>query len=239
MGGQPGGSAVAAAAEALADGLALASPLITEHDVQPGPRTRRRAPVANPPWNPAVAAAVLDAHAGLRQLERDLRERVTGEPGAPRGGSDANTLASLAAIVNLAEAIDRDDADDIARLLMRWAGAAQRLAAIDQRARWLPIRRAEGTRPPRCPYCKTYSLRVAERSGVVMCFYPGRDGNGCIDRDGRQPYARLDLSRLDASPVLLWADGVVQEDPEADAATAPRRADGPPPPDDREGNADG
>jgi hypothetical protein len=228
MGGQPGTvSAVAAAAGVLADGLAAAAPLIAEADIAPGPRTRRAVPAANPPWNAAVAAAVLDAHAGLRQLERDLRTRVTGSPGEPRGGSDANTLASLAAVVNLAEAISRDDADDIARVLMRWAAATQRLLAIDKKARWLPIRRHRGARPPRCPYCRTYSLRVAERSGVVMCFYPGPDGNGCTDRDGRQPYARLDLSRLDGTPWLLWADGVVQEDPEADAAAAPPR-----PPDD-------
>lgn len=229
----PRSSAVAAAAEALADGLAAAAPLITRPDIAPGPWTSSAPSASSPPWNAAVAAAVLDAHAGLRQIERDLRTRVTGQPGEPRGGSDQNTARALASIVNLTEAISARDADQIARLLMRWASATQRLMAIDTLAKWLPIRRQRGARPPRCPYCKTYSLRIAERSGVVMCFYPGADGNGCTDRDGRQPYATLELSKLNGDPVLLWADGVVQEDPETDAATAPPR-----PPDD-EGNPDG
>jgi hypothetical protein len=66
--------------------------------------------------------------------------------------------------------------------------------------------------PPQCPYCETYSLRVAVRSRVVMCFK-----YGCEDRDGTTPPTgtmdRLLAGPQAGQPVLVWADGLVQVPP--------------------------
>jgi hypothetical protein len=41
---------------------------------------------------------------------------------------------------------------------------------------------------------------------VVVCVFPG-----CKDMDGRRPpQARMDLSKIDGKPVLVWRDGLVQ-----------------------------
>jgi hypothetical protein len=64
-------------------------------------------------------------------------------------------------------------------------------------------------RRPVCPYCRTFSLRVADRSTVVACFYSGDDGDGCKDADGNRPFARVEISKL-SGIVLVWSDGLVQ-----------------------------
>jgi hypothetical protein len=198
-------SPVAAAADELGRGLAAAARLISRPDVT-ATSSRAATPAGSaPPWNTAAAAAVLDAHEGIRRAEASLRRQVTGHPGDRRGGSTVNTYRALDAVVRLAEAIPDEDRVRIARILRRWDAATRRLTAVDQLARWIPIRAQAGGRPPACPYCRTFSLRVAERSGVIVCFYPG-----CADADGERPYGRLDMSRITGDPVIAWNDGLTE-----------------------------
>src|SRR5437016_7647906 len=89
-------------------------------------------PASCPPWNPAAAAAVMDAHEGLRRLEASLRLAVTGHPGPRRGGSDASTAAAIAAVEALGQAVTTPAMAAAARILDRWTRQIQELPAIDQ-----------------------------------------------------------------------------------------------------------
>ena len=159
---------------------------------------------SSPPWNPAPASVLLGIHEGVRRLETSML-REAGLPARRRGGSDVNTARALQAITGLGVAVPAAGSAAAARILYRWAGQAARLPGIDEAPRWRPVRRTGGGLPPRCPYCGTYSLRVAQASGAVACFLPG-----CADKDGNRPYGRLDLSRMTGRPVLAWNDGLVQ-----------------------------
>src|SRR6266705_1114954 len=98
----------------LARWLPFAQLLITEPDSD-GTRTHT-APTSRPPWNGAVAVAVLDAHEGVRRLEPALRVDVTGHPGPRRGGSDGNTHAAIVAIGQLGYAVPTDTQREAALL---------------------------------------------------------------------------------------------------------------------------
>jgi hypothetical protein len=188
---------VTTAAAELTRCHAVALVLITQPDTvaSSGPGT----PTGSaPPWNAAAANAALDIHQDVRDLERDLRHAVTGHPGQPRGGSDRNTAAAIAAIVALAEAVTDGDASDAARRMTRRAVAVQQLPAVDEAERWQRISAS-------CPYCGFPMLRVAPRSGQVTCLRYG----DCSDADGHHPVGRLDVSRLTGDAIVAWADGRV------------------------------
>lgn len=199
---------VADAATELARVLIMARQLTAEHDVSARPAgvmasTARSAP----PWNPAAAEITLDAHAGIRQRERELRREVTGQPMSyVRGGTDANTIKALVAIIALCSSATPGTVRETCRQFAAWTAAAQRLPAIDEVTRWTPIRRHGSSDVVLCPYCQTPSLRAAVIAGLVACFNPGCQG----DSDGRQPLARLDYSKINGDPVLAWRDGLVQ-----------------------------
>jgi hypothetical protein len=219
---------VAVAAAALAETLDTARVLIASPDAEvPAMISAGGTPESSPPWNAAAANAVFDAHAGVRHLEDGLRRRVTGSL-QDRGGSDGNTAEAIRSISRLAEAAGAHDEDchrgscdqcRISRLLRRWNVALLRLPAIDDVLRWRAIRpgpRAgcvdcsarpctDHGRPPACPYCTTYSLRVAADRYLVACF-----NEECEDDEGQPPVARLELSRLNADTLLVWGDGRVQ-----------------------------
>lgn len=194
----------------LARLLPAAAALITEPDEdgtagssQPGTR---------PPWNSAAAAAVMDAHEGIRRLEASMRRDVTGRTGPKRGGSDANTMAALRAIEALAYGIpERHDEEfdedgkrkpcrcphcSAARILDRWARQIAELPAVDE------AERPQKISAP-CPYCKFPMLRVFPRSGRVTCLRMG----ACFDADGRHPVGTMEVGRL--SPQVRWQDGLV------------------------------
>lgn len=212
---------VADAVDELARALGLAELLVVSRDTT-GPASiisGATVPSSRLPANVPAFYAVTDAHAEIRRIELWLREQA-GLPERLRGGSTANTLAALKAIIALAETLDphrrtgkgrcRCDACKLVRSLTALTNPILALAAIDKLTHWSPIRGRDGTRPPLCPYCQTYSLRVADRSTVVACFYSGDDGEGCKDADGNRPFARLDVSKLSASVVLVWNDGLVE-----------------------------
>jgi hypothetical protein len=186
----------ALACTGLAALLPAAAALITEPDEdgtagsgQPGTR---------PPWNSAAAAAVMDAHEGVRRLEASMRYAVTGHTGPKRGGSDANTMAAIKAIEALSHAVTGDDAAMAARILERWTRKIRELPAVDEAESWRRI-------PATCPYCGFGMLRVAARSGQVTCLRYGT----CTDSDGRHPAGHMDVSALTGDPLIRWNDGLV------------------------------
>jgi len=199
-GPDPGGllsDELAAACEELGSWLAIAETLIGEPDIIPSTRSSGK-PSSHPPWNAAVAYAITDAHAGIREIEREFRIEVTGRH-RWRGGSDANTTTAMEAITAMSSAVPRALAQRAARSLIHWANQIRMLPAVDDKERWEKIRAGPDGLPPRCPYCKTFSLRVSMTRGLVACWM-----TGCEDGDGRQPQARMDINRIDGTPVLAW-----------------------------------
>jgi hypothetical protein len=186
--------------------IALAETLLPEPDRQPSERAGGT-PSSCPPWNSAVANALLDAHAGIRDLEAEMRLEVDANSGARaletagrrRSDRSGNTGEVLAAIASKELAVTRQECDRAVRRMARLALAIRRLPAVDEALRWERIRPGPDGLPPVCPYCELYSLRVAVTAGLVACWTPG-----CTDDTGERPEARLDLSLLDARPVLVW-----------------------------------
>lgn len=180
----------------LAALLPAAAALITEADADGTAGTGQ--PGSRPPWNSAAAAAVTDAHEGIRRLEASLRLAVAGHPGPRRGGSDANTMDALRAIEALGHGVTADAAAMAAAIIARWSRAIRELPAVDEAEPWRRISAA-------CPYCGFGMLRVAARSGMVTCLRWG----ACHDADGRHPSGRMDVSPLTGDPVIQWQDGLV------------------------------
>jgi len=186
-------------------GLLTSTLLVVDQDAEPG-TGRRSVPATRTPGNTQALNAEMDAHELVRRLEASLRLVVTGHTGRMRGGSDSSTRAAIAAIEKLGEAVSPAARQLAARLLDRATTAIGQLPAVDEIPRWEKIRPGPGGLPPTCPNCRTYSLRVSLSAGVVVCVFPG-----CADMDGRKPpQARMDLSKIDGRPVLVWRDGLVQ-----------------------------
>jgi len=202
---------VAAAAAELARLTDEAELLITEPDQVLAAMAGGTAAESKPPWNAAAADVVLAVHEGIRRLEFALLCEITPgrQPASRRGGSDGNTYSAIESVVRLCAAVSRNRADEVARLLDRWTAAAKRLPALDELARWTPLRRDNNNLPPDCRFCRRYSLRVAETSGVVACFTPG-----CRDSQGNSPVGRLGYQKVPPHrPCLMWNDGSMQNSP--------------------------
>lgn len=156
-------------AEACTDLIAWlphAQALIAEPDTQP--TAGRTQPGSKPPWNSQAANIRLDIHAGARELEQNLRYRVSGTL-TERGGSDTNTVLALEAAARLAEAVDHAIADAAARLVAGWITVMMQLPAIDLED---PPRRL----PAQCPRCDRGMLRAFMRDGRVACLGCGARG---------------------------------------------------------------
>lgn len=177
--------------------LAVAEALLAQPDEQPKERAGST-PFSRPPWNGEVASALFQAHADIRDLESEMRLEVTG---TVRRNSDrpGNTGAVLTAIASMGVAVTRPHCDRAVRKLTRLALAIRRLPAVDEALRWERIRPTAGAMPPACPFCECFSLRVAVQAGLVACFNPE-----CYDENGERAQGRLDISRLDGSPILAW-----------------------------------
>lgn len=197
-------------------GLPTIGWLVVDQDIEPSVG-RSGVPAARTPGNTAALNAQLDAHEMIRRLEAALRLAVAGHAGRARGGSDGNTIAALKSIQNLGAALPQEVRDGkgrlvwpcqelAARVVERATSVIGQLPAVDEVPKWTKIRPGPGGMPPRCPNCGTFSLRVALASGVVVCVYPD-----CTDLDGHKPpQARMDISKIDGSAVLVWRDGLVQ-----------------------------
>ena len=200
-------SELASACNDLAAWIPEVEALIAQPDEE-GVHSHSQAASA-PPWNPRVAAVITDVHEGSRRLEASLRLALTGELGRRRGGSDAHTLAAIAAIAVLGVQLGADAEAAAMHLVSRWITAAQQLPAVDIAPVWRRLLPGPDGLPPRCPYCSTFSLRVAQRTGVVMCWY-----GDCADGSGRRPTATMEIGRVSGEPMLVWADGQIQVPPE-------------------------
>jgi hypothetical protein len=190
----------------LAKWLPQARRLITRPDTTTTPSGGR--PGSRPPWNPAAAHATHTATEGIRRLEQTLHTQVTGRPRWPRGGSDGNTTAAITAVANLAPNTPQHTAGEAARAITSWVTTIQQLPAIDEAPRWERLRNGPAGLPPACPFCGCYTLRVAVRSGMVICVLPG-----CADGNGHPPRGRMEIGRVSAQPQVAWDDGTTQTPP--------------------------
>jgi hypothetical protein len=197
---------------ASAAGLRVVDDYLSDIDVQAGVRVRSTK-ASRLPGNQSVLFAVTEAHAAVREVERNLRYAITGHADTPRGSSDGNTSVALRNIVRLGATATDDDRVRAVKILHSATRQIQRLPAIDTLVEWKPIRLGPGGLPPQCEHCGTFSLRYAPVSGVVRCIYPA-DGQGCTDDDGHPTRGRLDLHRVTGTPVIAWRDGRVTYAPE-------------------------
>lgn len=154
------------------------------------------------PWHAEAGPLLMTIHAGVRELEVDLKWHVSRRLAETRGGSDANTTAALDSIVRLVHGVDDHTARGVRHQLDRWIEQARQVRDIGESERWIPIHVPKGQLPPSCLYCKTFSLRVAQESGRVACVNPR-----CEDENGQRPRAHIEKNRLDGSAVLVWLDG--------------------------------
>jgi len=157
-------------------------------------------------WNTAVAWVILDVHAGARELEQDLKYRLTGNI-RERGGSDANTKAALDSVVSLAAGGGEWELDHAVRSVERWCWRAR--LALGEIEPWVHVPRMPGQRAARCPFCTYATLRMKPLSGVLRCVNPA-----CVDTDGQRPVGRVEFGAGFGEPMLVWASGdigVIQE----------------------------
>jgi hypothetical protein len=168
-----------------------------------------------PSWHAQAAYLVLDLQHLARRLEGELRFKVTDAYRQPRGGSDANTTLALSALVDMAQAVDRDTRWDVWRRLDAWCLKGRTCLGEFEPLQLLP--RKPGKREPRCPYCSRLTLRQQVLAGLVRCVNPA-----CRDDSGHRPVARVTLGRLSAQPILTWRDGTsgVPEGESLDAVAA-------------------
>jgi hypothetical protein len=152
-------------------------------------------------WNTQIAMIVLDCHAGVRQLEQEIRSEVSGSRKA-RGGSDANTVQSVAAITSLAAAAGDYELGLAVRKMESWGWRCR--VALGQAEPLQQIPRQPGHSAARCPWCRMATLRMKPVSGVVRCINPG-----CKDDEGQQPSGHVQFGTYSQEPVLVWQDNSV------------------------------
>lgn len=180
--------------------------LLPEQPVDPtvGSTQRHKVSGSPAPWHDEAAGVYTAIHAGARELEREVREHITGHPGEPRGGSDDNTRQALQAVVQLAHAADEDEQARATRLVASWCREARQVSDIDQQEQWVKMPRRPGQAPPACPYCGLMSLRWSRERGLVRCL----TNPDCADADGNRPSARMEYGQYSGQGWLLFRDGL-------------------------------
>lgn len=157
------------------------------------------------PWNPDAGPQLYSIAQEARKLEASLRRDASGRLGQRRGGSDDNTTAALRSICKLAYGVPEQGARRAARIISGWIRAARQVIDPEERPKPLPVR--PGKRRPPCPYCGTFSLRVAAHTGAIWCM--NRDG--CKDRDGHLPRGTLQRSDVTGDGMIVWRDGRITQ----------------------------
>jgi hypothetical protein len=151
-------------------------------------------------WNSQVAMLLLDVHAGVRDLETDLKYQVTGRVRS-RGGSDRNTAKCLANLPALCAGCDHAAVSLACKKLESWIWRARMVLGDAEPFSRLP--RLPGQGDPRCPFCRTAgSLRVRHATGSVICLKPT-----CKDSEGNRPQGRVEVGSFSAEPLVAWTDG--------------------------------
>ena len=188
-----------------AAGLHTVDHLLADMDRQPAER-HSSGLESRPPGNIVTLDVKMNAYAVVRDVEMDLRYRVAGHAGTPRGGSDGNTRTALQNIPKLGSGCDEHTRQRATSRIRAASRQIEMLASIDTAPRWLKIRNPDGGYVL-CPYCRTPSLRVAMLSGIVACLFPR-----CVDSMGHSPTGRMGINRADATAVVEFRDGFVMYD---------------------------
>lgn len=172
-------------------------------DATTGTTSHHKAFSSPAPWHEEAATVLLTIREEARRLEASLYWQITRKLPARRGGSDRNTAAALAAIARLVHGVPERDARDALHIVARWIRNAGQVKDIGIEERWQPAWPAgPGELPPKCPYCQTYSVRIATRAGLVVCI-----NRSCRDGNEERPRGQLERSALNGDPMIVWADG--------------------------------
>lgn len=183
-----------------------------------GPQTgviNRHAPGSSEPWQTEAANAYWTIHAGIRALLNAMRVERGIAPLVWRGHDDA-TDRVLTMIGNYAPTVCADTLAVLTDTLERWVTAAKTIADIDTADRWTPVPRVPGGKPPACPYCQTYNLRMARRRGEVRCIYPS-----CVDSEGNPTRARMEPGGMSGEGILVFGDDTTMHYREPASEDAP------------------
>ena len=154
---------------------------------------------SSPSWHAQAAYLVLELGGLVREVEADLRRRVTGQE-LVRGSSDANTFLALAQVAELASLAVREARWEAWRRLDGWCLRGRTCLGEVEPLALLP--RLPGHREPHCPYCHRQTLRHQVLAGLVRCVNPT-----CRDDDDQRPVAVMVLGRISGEPILTWRDG--------------------------------
>lgn len=183
------------------DALERLLPLLPEPEVR-GLQTGtigRTAPESSEPWNSAAADAYWDLYFGAGNLVNEMRYAIGLRIlRVPNRGEDA-----FRQIYNLAPSSPPEVVAEACRRLERWAERAMQVPAIDESEPWVPVP-GIGPKPPACPFCNTYALRMKRRAGEVRCFFPD-----CADADGSPTCARMEPGRMTGEARLVFGDGTM------------------------------
>ena len=156
-----------------------------------------------PPWYAPVANAILDLHALSRKLEAGLRYEMSLPP-KKRGGSSANTIKALEAILRLCEGTDDFSVHLSKKELKSWSSRAEASLGMREMPRRLP--RQPGMPEPACPGCKNHTLRMhpydLDGRGNIRCITPD-----CKDEKGNRTSAQLEY--FHGEMVFRWSDGMI------------------------------
>lgn len=151
-------------------------------------------------WNTQAAMLVLDIHAGVRELETDLRYAITGVV-RTRGGSDNNTARSLHNLIGLCAGSDYSAVQIACKKMESWIWRARLILGDAEPFSRLP--RLPGQPEPACPFCRTAgSLRVRHATGMVICLRPT-----CKDTEGNRPQGHIEVGSYSGEPLVAWASG--------------------------------
>jgi hypothetical protein len=173
--------------------------LITERSREPSGRFHGKIDHSSPPWNPAVANAILDLHAMSRDMEAWLR-LSQGLRTRQRGGSGENTRKALQAVQRLAEAAQDATVRAHTRDLDRWIRQALAALNILEPPRRLP--QIPGKPEPACPGCENHTLRMIPLKGKIFCCNPA-----CPGIAGHKAQAHMRFSPL-GEWMIVWSDGI-------------------------------
>jgi hypothetical protein len=154
---------------------------------------------SQPPWNAGAAETMLAFHAEIRSLEQGLRTDLS-LPRRPRGGSDDNTSAAVAAVGRLCTSAPDESVRAVLAFLRSWCRSASITLQDSEAPRRLP--RSPGLPEPVCPFCRNHTLRLLPLDGVIKCI------GDCTDDQGRRPVAHLEFSPVTHDWIPVWQDGI-------------------------------
>lgn len=186
---------LAEACNDLTQWLPVARTLITEPDITTS--TGHVKPGSRPPGNWAVFTLYADVITGIRDIEQELRQTVTGRNQRRQSWSDQATINAIDAVAKLAQAAPEHDVTSAARTISSWITTFLQLPAVDIEERPQRVRSA-------CPYCEFGMLSLRPRSGEITCLRHGV----CFDSAGEHPRGEL-VAYSDGSAAISWKDGKV------------------------------